>query len=142
MMSSRHGRTWLTKVAAVVFVLAVAERAGPAGNVPATGDVTDVTLVRTLDRHPDAAVLWEPYIAQWADKRLVVAFGAGIPGKTDMGDILCCTSTDEGKTWAEPIAIFDHERREGAIQFAYANPVLYHPSGQDVIWCFGKLVLK
>ena len=53
-----------------------------------------------------------------------------------MGDILSCTSTNEGKTWAEPVAIFDHERHNGAIQFAYANPVLYRPPGQDVIWCF------
>ena len=80
--------------------------------------------------------MWEPYIAQWSGKQLIVAFGAGIPGKSDMGDMLCCTTTDEGKTWSEPVAIFDHERREGAIQFAYANPVLYRVPGQDVVWCF------
>jgi hypothetical protein len=136
MTSSRDRQTWLTTVTTVVLVLAVADRACLADNAPATGDVTDVSVVRTLDRHPGAAVLWEPYIERWVDKQLVVAFGAGIPGKTDMGDILCCNSTDDGKTWAEPVAIFNHERREGAIQFAYANPVLYHPPGQDVIWCF------
>lgn len=32
--------------------------------------------------------------------------------------------------------MFDHNLRQGAIQFAYANPVLYRAPGQDVIWCF------
>ena len=53
------------------------------------GDVTDVTVVRRIEQQPGAALLWEPYIAEWKPKNLVVAFGAGIPGKTDMGDILC-----------------------------------------------------
>jgi BNR repeat-like domain len=136
MTTYRDRRTRLTWVAAAGLLLLGAERARSADSGAATGDVTDVTLVRTLARHPGAGVLWEPYIAQWAEKQLVVAFGAGIPGKADMGDILCCVSRDEGKTWAEPVAIFDHLRREGAIQFAYANPVLYRPPGQDVIWCF------
>ena len=136
MTTSRDRRTRLTIVAAAGLFLLGAERARSADSAPATGDVTDVSVVRTLARHPGAAVLWEPYIAQWIDKQLVVAFGAGIPGKSDMGDILCCISKDDGKTWAEPVAIFDHLRREGAGQFAYANPVLYRPPGQDVIWCF------
>ncbi|MDB5307274.1 MAG: repeat-like protein [Gemmataceae bacterium] len=106
------------------------------GGPEAAGDATDVTLVRTVDRQPGAARLWQPYIAQWGPRDLVVAFGAGIPGKTDMGDILSCVSTDEGKTWGEPVAIFDHRHRHGALQFAYANPVLYRPPGQDVLWCF------
>jgi hypothetical protein len=53
-----------------------------------------------------------------------------------MGDILASVSTDDGDTWQEPVAIFDHRQRQGAIQFAYANPVLYRAPGQDVIWCF------
>ena len=32
--------------------------------------------------------------------------------------------------------MFDHRVRQGAIQFAYANPVLYRAPGQAVIWCF------
>jgi BNR repeat-like domain len=133
---SRNRQSWFTRVIALVLFLAVAARARSADIAPTSGDVTDVSLVRTLTRHPGASVLWEPYIAKWVDKHLVVAFGAGIPGKADMGDILCCTSTDDGKSWSEPVAIFDHQRREGSIQFAYANPVLYHPPGHDVIWCF------
>ena len=53
-----------------------------------------------------------------------------------MGDILATVSRDDGDTWEEPVAIFDHRQRQGAIQFAYANPVLYRAPGQDVIWCF------
>lgn len=101
-----------------------------------TGDVTDVSVVRRVEDQPGASLVWEPYVAQWKAKQLVVAFGAGIPGKTDMGDILACVSTDEGKTWGPAAYIFDHNQRFGALQFAYANPVLYHPPGQDVVWCF------
>jgi BNR repeat-like domain len=119
-----------------VFLIAFGSRSLLAGGVAVSGDVSDVTVVRTLERHPRSAVLWEPYIAQWSAKQLIVAFGAGLPGKTDMGDILSCLTMDEGKTWSEPIAIFDHEHREGAIQFAYANPVLYRAPGQNVVWCF------
>lgn len=101
------------------------------------GDVTEVRVVRHMDGHPGAALLWEPYIAQWKPKHLVVAYGAGIPGKTDMGDILATISTDDGGTWSEPAHVFDHRQRHGAMQFGYANPVLYTPPGQDVLWCFG-----
>lgn len=57
-------------------------------------------------------------------------------GKNDMGDILVTLSRDDGDTWQEPVLVFDHRVRQGAIQFAYANPVLYRAPGQDVIWCF------
>jgi hypothetical protein len=108
----------------------------PAADVKYAGDVTNVSVVRTLDKYPGAARIWEPYIAQWGPKQLIVAFGVNLPAKTDMGDILAAVSTDDGKTWAEPVPVFDHRQRHGAIQFAYANPVLYRPPGQDVCWCF------
>lgn len=101
-----------------------------------TGDVTDVRVIRHVDQHPGSALLWEPYIAQWKPKHLVVAFGAGIPGKTDMGDILASVSTNDGETWSEPAFVFNHDQRSGALQFAYANPVLFKPEGQEVIWCY------
>ncbi|MCC6681367.1 MAG: exo-alpha-sialidase [Phycisphaeraceae bacterium] len=101
-----------------------------------TGDVTDVRTIRHLDKHPGAARLWEPYIAQWEGKHLVAAFGVTIPGKTDMGDILASVSRDDGDTWGDPVVIFDHNRWQGSIQFAYANAILYKPPGQDVLWCF------
>jgi hypothetical protein len=100
------------------------------------GDVTDVTVVRRVEQQPGSALLWEPYIAEWKPKHLVVAFGAGIPGKSDMGDILASVSTDEGKKWSEPAYVFDHHEHFGPIQFAYANPILFKPPGQEVIWCF------
>ena len=59
-----------------------------------------------------------------------------VNGKKDMGDILATISRDDGDTWEEPVAIFDHRQRQGAIQFAYANPVLYRAPGQDIVWCF------
>jgi hypothetical protein len=102
-----------------------------------TGDATEVRVIRRLEQHPGAALLWEPYIALWKPRHLVVAYGAGIPGKTDMGDLLASVSTDDGANWSEPAYVFDHRDRQGPQQFAYANPVLYHPPGQDVIWCFG-----
>lgn len=101
-----------------------------------TGDVADVRVVRRVEQHPGSSLLWEPYIAAWKPKHLVVAFGAGIPGKTDMGDIMATVSTNDGDTWTEPAYIFDHNQRYGSLQFGYANPVLYKPPGQDVLWCY------
>jgi len=100
------------------------------------GDVTDVRVIRRVASHPDAWRVWQPTIAQWKRRHLVVAFGAMIQGKKDMGDILVMVSKDDGDTWREPVTVFDHERRQGAIQFAYANPVLFKPANQDVLWCF------
>lgn len=100
------------------------------------GDVTDIRIVRRVESHPDAWRLWQPFIAQWKRNHLAVAFGAMTNGKKDMGDIFACVSRDDGDTWREPVAIFDHNRRQGAIQFAYANPVLFKPGDQDVLWCF------
>ncbi|MCU0980470.1 MAG: glycoside hydrolase [Pirellulaceae bacterium] len=100
------------------------------------GDVTDVTVIRRVEQHPQAWRLWQPFIIQGEKKRqLVVAFGAMVHGKKDMGDILASVSKDDGQTWETPVAVFDHSQRQGAIQFAYANPVLYRAPGQDVIWC-------
>jgi hypothetical protein len=100
------------------------------------GDVTDIRVVRRVESHPDAWRLWQPFIAQWKRKHLVVAFGAMINGKKGMGDIFASVSKNDGDTWGEPVAIFDHNRRQGAIQFVYANPVLFKPADQDVLWCF------
>jgi hypothetical protein len=100
------------------------------------GDVTDIRVIRRVESHPDAWRLWQPFIAQWKRKHLVVAFGAMTNGKKDMGDIFASVSKNDGDTWVEPVAIFDHNRRQGAIQFAYANPVLFKPAYQDVLWCF------
>lgn len=101
-----------------------------------SGDVRDVKVVRRMEQHPGANLLWEPYIAEWKPKHLVVAYGAGIAGKVDMGDIWASASKDDGETWEEAAVVFDHRQRHGAMQFAYANPVLYKPPGQDVLWCF------
>ena len=74
--------------------------------------------------------MWQPVIIPGHKKRhLIVVFGAMVNGKKDMGDILATVSTDDGDTWEEPVMIFDHRQRQGMVQFAYANPVLYHAPG-------------
>ena len=96
------------------------------------GDVTDVRVIRRVESHPDSWRIWQPFIAHWKKNRLIVAFGAMTHGKKDMGDIFATISKNDGDTWSEPVAIFDHNRRQGAIQFAYANPVLFKPPHQDI----------
>jgi len=119
----------------LVALLAIATGHAQTGDYQ--GDVTDVRVIRRVEQHPGAWRVWQPYIIQGQRRRhLIVAFGAMLNGKKDMGDILASVSKDDGDTWEEPVAIFDHRRRQGAIQFAYANPVLYRAPGQDVIWCF------
>jgi len=106
------------------------------------GDVTDVTVIRRLEQHPLAWRVWQPFILPGDKKNhLIVAFGAMVNGKKDMGDILVTLSKDDGATWEEPVTVFDHQRRQGALQFAYANPVLYRPPGQAVVWCFAMRCL-
>lgn len=101
------------------------------------GDVTDVRVIRRVEQHPYAGKIWQPFIIQGDGKRdLLVAFGVQLNGKGDMGDIMASLSRDDGDTWQEPVAVFDHRIRQGAIQFAYANPVLFRATGQNVIWCF------
>lgn len=125
------------KIASLLpLILLVAGPFATAQNTEYTGDVKDVRVVRSMEQHPGASLLWEPYIAEWKPKQLVVAYGAGIPGKVDMGDIYASISTNDGDTWSEPAFIFDHNQRFGAMQFGYANPVLYKPPGQEVLWCY------
>jgi hypothetical protein len=124
-------KSLLAIVAASAFATAAL-----AQNTDYTGDVKDVRVVRSVEQHPGSSLLWEPYIAQWKPKQLVVAYGAGIPGKTDMGDIYASVSTNDGDTWSEPALVFDHHQRYGALQFGYANAVLYKPPGEDVMWCY------
>ncbi|MEY3000178.1 MAG: hypothetical protein RL648_392 [Verrucomicrobiota bacterium] len=102
----------------------------------AAGDVTDIRVLRRVEQHPEAWRVWQPVIEQWKGKHLVVAFGAMANGKKDMGDICVMVSRNDGDTWDEPVMVFDHTQRQGAIQFAYANPVLFKPSGQEVMWLF------
>lgn len=101
-----------------------------------TGDVTDVRVVRTIEQHPGASSMAIPHIAAWKPGHLVVAYEAGIPGKVDMADIVSVVSTNDGDTWSEPAYIFDHREKYGHLQFAYANPVLFKPPGQNILWCF------
>jgi hypothetical protein len=137
-------KTFRVMMAILIALLSVDVIAGPLAQKAVSagetggykGDVTDVRVIRRIESHPDSWRIWQPFIAQWKRKHLVVAFGVMTNGKKDMGDILASVSKDDGDTWAEPVAIFDHNRRQGAIQFAYANPVLFKPMDQNVLWCF------
>ncbi len=101
------------------------------------GDVMNVRVLRRVEQHPHAWRVWQPFIIQGdRERHLIVAYGAMVNRKKDMGDILATISRDDGETWSEPVPIFSHRERQGAVQFAYANPVLYRAPGQDVIWCF------
>lgn len=108
----------------------------PASPAPTAGDVRDVRIVRTAEQEPRASLLGIPHLARWKDQHFVVAYEVGIPGKTDMGSIDAAVSSNDGESWSIPCTIFDHTERHGAIQFGYANPVLYQPPGQEIIWCF------
>ncbi len=100
------------------------------------GDVTEMRVVRSADQEPRAALLGIPHIAEWKPRQYVVAYEVGIAGKMDMGSIDAVVSSNDGGSWSIPATIFDHTERHGAVQFGYANPVLYKPPGQEVIWCF------
>ena len=100
------------------------------------GDVQAVTQVAALTRPGPYHRIWQPFIEQWRPQHLLVAYGQQLEGKTDMGDIFCSLSADDGLTWGYPVTVFDHRATVGPMRFAYANPVLYHPPDQDVVWCF------
>ncbi|MCR9294293.1 MAG: glycoside hydrolase, partial [bacterium] len=128
----------VSSIAALLIAIAISCAVSVADERPAyRGDVTDLRVISRLDQFPYAWRIWQPFIIQGTKKRdLLVAFGVQVNGKSDMGDILVSLSRDDGDTWEEPVLVFDHQQRQGAIQFAYANPVLYRAPGQEIIWCF------
>ena len=101
------------------------------------GDITDHHVIRRVEQHPQAWRIWQPFIVQGqTEGDLIVAYGAMRHGKKDMGDIFVTLSQNDGESWSEPVAVFDHTVRQGNIQFAYANPVLFRGHGQQVVWCY------
>jgi hypothetical protein len=133
---------WTALLATPSFA-AKAKKATPASAADAAvaltfqGDVTDVRVVGRVEQHPSAWRVWQPFIIPGdRPRQLLVAYGAMTNGKKDMGDIVATLSTNDGDTWGQPVYVFNHQVRQGAIQFGYANPVLYRAPGQDVIWCF------
>jgi hypothetical protein len=104
---------------------------------PPSSDVADVAVVRRLDQEPRGYDrVWEPYLARSGDT-LLVAYGRKLKEKSDMGDILCSHSADQGATWSDPVTVFDSNVPVGGRRFAYANAILYHPPGHEAVWCFG-----
>lgn len=102
----------------------------------ADGDVTEVCEIDRLELDSGFDKIWEPHLAKWSDRHLVCCYGLNLRGKTDMGDIVCSYSRDSGKTWSTRSVVFDHRVRNGSLQYAYNNSVLFRPPGQDVIWLF------
>jgi hypothetical protein len=100
------------------------------------GDATDVTTIDTLNPDGPYNKIWEPYLAKWSEKHYLAAYGLQVHGKGDMGDIVCSISRDSGRTWGHRITIFDHRMRNGTVQYAYNNAVLFRPPGQDIVWLF------
>ncbi len=100
------------------------------------GDVTDVAIIASIFALEGYRHLWQPFIEHMDKEHVLAAFGAELHDKREMGDIFSSFSEDNGTTWSRPVKIFDHRDKFGAIQFAYANPILYHPPGQSSIWCF------
>ena len=124
-------------LAAALMLAALGVPDGRAGEESHRGDVTDVRVIRHVSQHPHAWRIWQPFLVQGdRERNLIAVFGAMITGKKDMGDVLATISDDDGDTWEEPVVVFDHSVRQGALQFAYANPVLYRARGQDIVWCF------
>ena len=54
--------------------------------------------------------IWQPALAPWKKEHLIVVYGGQLEGKTDMGDMLCSVSMDDGDTWSYPVAVFDQLR--------------------------------
>lgn len=111
------------------------------GTIPSMAQETgDVKNVVTIDNVPVNSVyhrIYQPFIAQWDEDYYVVSYGLQLRGKTDMADMMSSITKDGGKTWSPPSRIFDHKIPNGSRQYAYANPVLFIPEGQRIIWFFG-----
>lgn len=97
-----------------------------------TGDVKDIVTVAKLAPNGPYNKIWQPYIAILDSQTFIATYGLGLNGKTDMGDILSCVSRDRGKTWGNPITIFN----SGSGGYAYANSFFYKDPAQDIIWCY------
>lgn len=101
-----------------------------------SGDATDVRVIDRLDPDGPYQRIWEPHLAKWTDQHLVTCYGLQLERKPDMGDIVCSISRDGGKTWSKRKMVFDHRQRNGTVQYAYNNSVLFRPKGSDVLWLF------
>ncbi|QGJ71962.1 Exo-alpha-sialidase [Planctomycetales bacterium 10988] len=127
---------WIAGLLAIVCFLSVQSGTSSAQDHEYQGDVYDVATIDTLDPDGPYNKIWEPYIAKWGKKHFVAAYGLQVTGKGDMGDIVCSISKDAGKTWGHRVMIFDHRDRNGTVQYAYNNAVLFQPENQDVLWLF------
>ena len=96
-----------------------------------TGDTTDIQVIQKLDNSIYSKI-WQSYIAILDSHTYIATYGLGLKGKTDMGDIMCSISKDEGKTWGNPLTIFNSQMGK----YAYANSFFYKDPSQDIICCY------
>ena len=101
-----------------------------------TGDVKNIAVIDTLEPNGPFDKIWEPHLAKWKKNHYVACYGRQGRGKPDMGDMICSITKDGGKTWSPRIPVFNHQHRNGSVQYAYNNAVLFRPEGQDIIWLF------
>ncbi len=118
------------------LLLALLLTAAPSARSADTGDVKDVRVIDTLDPAGPYQKTWEPHFAKWKDRHYICCYGLEVRGKGDMGDIVCSISKDAGKIWSPRTQVFDHAQRNGTVQYAYNNSVMFRPAGQDVVWLF------
>lgn len=123
----------LRTVLAAVLLLAVFPRCLRAAD---DGDVKNVSVIDRLDSGGPYKRIWEPHFTKWKSRHFVACYGLELRGKSDMGDIVCSVSTDAGNTWEPRTFVFDHRQRNGSVQYAYNNSVIFRPEGSDVIWLF------
>lgn len=135
-LSDTRRSTALPPLLAAAVLALVAAAAGAAEEKAYRGDVKSVVTIDVLDPEGPYDKIWEPFIARWTGDHLIAAYGLQVRGKMDMGDIVCSLSLDGGRTWNERITVFDHRVRNGSVQYAYNNSVLFRPPDQDVVWLF------
>ena len=132
MLTNTHTR-WSLKTFAI---LSVALCAVQAASAQYEGDASDVVTIDELDTSGPYSKIWEPHSAKWTDDHYICVYGLQVRDKGDMGDMVASLSFDKGKTWSPRIMIFNHQQRNGSVQYAYNNAVLFRPPGQDAVWLY------
>ena len=100
------------------------------------GNITNFTTKDILDQTSPFNKIWEPHFAKWMDSHFICAYHLPMRGKVYMGDIVVSLSRDKGETLSPRIIVFDHRIRNGTVQYAYNNSVLFRPPNQGFVGVF------
>ena len=60
------------------------------------GDIEDVREIAEMQCRGPYHMIWQPALALWKKDHLIVVYGGQLEGKSDMGEMFCCVSTDDG----------------------------------------------